>query len=386
LETDAIDDQFDGVRDDLFEILRKQRLMPNCVDVAIDLHEWRFYGDAGTDHVLITYPDQGTNRTYCFATICIVAPGTRFTLDVLALEANGFRTKREAVRSLLETAHEYVSIRHVYLDRGFYQVHVVAEFEQFDVDYIIRARPSKGMKARLSASAETVVDEYLMQRKRDPTASVAVTVFAVPHRTTEDEHVWFITNLELEPEAAKAYAAAFRRRWGSKPPIARSETFSRERRRAFDVPDGDAVFEEAASKHMPDDKSRVWNNAIMELGGVACEQTPRCDEAGCPWREWCGAYASGDFTAPDVPTQPSFEGSRRQFRGRVIATLREYDELDVDSSVTASASTTPRRRVRTGVARGDSNRSRVGRTGRVRLRRRHSYRTASAVERASREE
>ncbi|WP_226041985.1 A/G-specific adenine glycosylase [Natrinema sp. DC36] len=101
--------------------------------------------------------------------------------------------------------------------------------------------------------------------------------------------------------------------------------------RAFDVPDDDAAFEEAASELMPDGKSRVWNNAIMELGGVACEQTPRCDEAGCPWREWCGAYASGDFTAPDVPTQPSFEGSRRQFRGRVIATLREYDELEVDT-------------------------------------------------------
>ncbi len=113
LEADAIDDQFDGVRDDLFEILRKQRLVPDCVDVAIDLHQWRFYGDADTDHVLITYPDQGTTRTYCFATICIVAPGTRFTLDVLALEANGFRAKREAVRLLLETAHKYVSIRHV---------------------------------------------------------------------------------------------------------------------------------------------------------------------------------------------------------------------------------------------------------------------------------
>ncbi|WP_235019648.1 hypothetical protein [Natrialba sp. INN-245] len=95
LEADAIDGQFDGVRDDLFEILRKQRLLPECVDVAIDLHEWRFYGDADTDHVLLTYPDQGTNRTYCFATICIVAPGMRFTLDVLALEANGFREKAE---------------------------------------------------------------------------------------------------------------------------------------------------------------------------------------------------------------------------------------------------------------------------------------------------
>ncbi|MBZ6493425.1 A/G-specific adenine glycosylase [Natrinema longum] len=101
--------------------------------------------------------------------------------------------------------------------------------------------------------------------------------------------------------------------------------------RAFDVPDDDAAFEDAASDLMPEDRSRVWNNAIMELGGVACEQTPRCDEAGCPWREWCHAYASGDFTAPDVPTQPSFEGSRRQFRGRVIGTLREYEELEIDT-------------------------------------------------------
>ncbi|MEY7849409.1 A/G-specific adenine glycosylase [Natrarchaeobius sp. A-rgal3] len=100
--------------------------------------------------------------------------------------------------------------------------------------------------------------------------------------------------------------------------------------RAFSIPDDDAAFEGAANDLLPEGRSRVWNNAIMELGGVACGQTPRCEEAGCPWREWCGAYASGDFTAPDVPTQPSFEGSRRQFRGRVVGTLREYDELEID--------------------------------------------------------
>jgi len=100
--------------------------------------------------------------------------------------------------------------------------------------------------------------------------------------------------------------------------------------RAFDVPDDESAFETAASELMPEGRSRVWNNAIMELGGVACEKTPNCDTAGCPWREWCSAYESGDFTAPDVPTQPSFEGSRRQFRGRVIRTLGEYDELPLD--------------------------------------------------------
>ena len=100
--------------------------------------------------------------------------------------------------------------------------------------------------------------------------------------------------------------------------------------RAFDVPDDDSVFEATASDLMPAGESRVWNNAIMELGGVACGKTPRCDEAGCPWRGWCHAYETGDFTAPDVPTQPSFEGSRRQFRGRVVRTLGEYDELPLD--------------------------------------------------------
>jgi A/G-specific adenine glycosylase len=100
--------------------------------------------------------------------------------------------------------------------------------------------------------------------------------------------------------------------------------------RTFDVPDDDDAFEDAASALMPAGESRVWNNAIMELGGVACEKTPSCDEAGCPWRTWCHAYETGDFTAPDVPTQPEFEGSRRQFRGRVVNVLGEHGELALD--------------------------------------------------------
>jgi A/G-specific adenine glycosylase len=93
----------------------------------------------------------------------------------------------------------------------------------------------------------------------------------------------------------------------------------------------DPDYETVANALMPPGESRIWNNAIMELGGVACGKTPGCDEAGCPWREWCHAYRTGDFTAPDVPTQPSFEGSRRQFRGRIVRLLGEHDEMDLDT-------------------------------------------------------
>ena len=93
----------------------------------------------------------------------------------------------------------------------------------------------------------------------------------------------------------------------------------------------DPDYETVANALMPAGESRIWNNAIMELGGVACGKKPRCDEAGCPWREWCHAYQTGDFTAPDVPTQPSFEGSRRQFRGRIVRVLSNHDEIPLDT-------------------------------------------------------
>lgn len=92
----------------------------------------------------------------------------------------------------------------------------------------------------------------------------------------------------------------------------------------------DPSYTELANALMPEGRSRVWNNAMMELGGVACGKNPRCDDEGCPWREWCHAYQTGDFTAPDVRTQPEFEGSRRQMRGRVVSALREHDELGLD--------------------------------------------------------
>jgi A/G-specific adenine glycosylase len=99
--------------------------------------------------------------------------------------------------------------------------------------------------------------------------------------------------------------------------------------RAFDVPDDDSVFERVANDVMPAGESRLWNNAVMELGATVCGTTPECER--CPWSEWCVALETGDFTAPDVPTQPSFEGSRRQMRGRVIATLGGEDSMDVDA-------------------------------------------------------
>jgi hypothetical protein len=40
--------------------------------------------------------------------------------------------RTETVRSLIVEARRYVSIRHAYFDRGFYQIHVIAELDWGD--------------------------------------------------------------------------------------------------------------------------------------------------------------------------------------------------------------------------------------------------------------
>ncbi|WP_233559336.1 MULTISPECIES: hypothetical protein [unclassified Halorubrum] len=57
---DIITDQFDGVQDRVLEVLRSQRRLPAFVDVAIDLHEWRFYGSGDTDHICSVESDDST--------------------------------------------------------------------------------------------------------------------------------------------------------------------------------------------------------------------------------------------------------------------------------------------------------------------------------------
>lgn len=76
----------------------------------------------------------------------------------------------------------------------------------------------------------------------------------------------------------------------------------------------------------PPDKSRKWNNAVMELGSEICiDGTPRCRE--CPWRPDCTAWQKTDFETPEVQTQSTFKGSWRFYRAKLLRVLMEQDAV-----------------------------------------------------------
>jgi A/G-specific adenine glycosylase len=83
-----------------------------------------------------------------------------------------------------------------------------------------------------------------------------------------------------------------------------------------------------ADESVPDGHGWIWNQVIMDLGASVCRPTPRCET--CPLAGSCSWHRAGR-PEPDpavgsagVSTrQAPFDGSDRQARGIVLATLHD---------------------------------------------------------------
>ena len=218
LDAASIDEQFAAVREAIFTHAGRLRGFEKPVDVAIDIHDWLFYGKAETPNVANTNPAQGTNLAYKFATICIVDPDVRFTLDWTVLDDGSTDELAAAIRQLVSTAREYVTLDQVYCDRELYRVRLVETFTELGVDLVMRAPTNRGVQRRIEAhDAETFITEYEMRRPNPPTAQANVRLVVVPHRTREDDHFCLVTTRDRDPDApelAESIAEAYRRRWG----------------------------------------------------------------------------------------------------------------------------------------------------------------------------
>lgn len=215
MAVDAVDQQFDRVHEDLFAQAAADRRFTRPVEVAIDIHDWLFYGDEETDHVNNTKRQQGTNLAFRFATICVIVEGVRFCLDWRILPANDWRSKRQVVRSLVETARDVITIKHAVLDRGFYQTGVVKGLDDLDVAFLVRAPSHAGPDDRPDDGGAVVEEDYQMRQRYEPYLTATVTYAAVPSASPDDEEPFcFVTNMDVTEETASAYALAFRRRWG----------------------------------------------------------------------------------------------------------------------------------------------------------------------------
>ncbi|QIO25229.1 transposase [Haloarcula sp. JP-L23] len=215
MDADAIGEQFDVVRNQFIAQTHRARRFPNTAEVALDLHEWLYYGSKQTPMVSRINPDRGTNLAYVFVTLCVVSPSARFTLASEHVDRTDTPSLIEAIREVIETAQQAVSITRIYCDRGLYRVELVDELVNLGVEFVMRAPKTPGIKRVLAEhNEERFVTDYELVRKRSPTMRVPVTLVVVPHQSRDDDSLCLITNRARTVDEAVPLAQAYRRRWG----------------------------------------------------------------------------------------------------------------------------------------------------------------------------
>lgn len=211
LEHDQISAQFEAIFDEFRRLGEKARLFTHSVDVAIDVHDWLFYGDETTEMVANTNPNQGTATAYKFVTACVVVDGLRVTLAVEPLPAKDELSA--TVEAVIRRIREWVDIRRAYLDRGFYRVSVLQVLQELGVLYVMRA-PVFRQWANEGSDIQ-IERGYKTTQSNPPYEWVKHARFAVPHaQSPEEKHTYFVTNCTVTDENATALADSYRRRWG----------------------------------------------------------------------------------------------------------------------------------------------------------------------------
>ncbi|MDG5821816.1 transposase [Natronococcus sp. A-GB7] len=216
LDDGKVSEMFDALSDILWKMADRRGYLDGFVDVAIDGHNWLYYGDSETPRISSVNPDRGTNKAYQFLTLSVVGDeGEKFTLAVRQVTSK--QEKLEAVKAMVKIADERVFIRDAILDRGFAEVLFAQALLETGVNFVIRARRNSKTKSMWMESKDGVNVEHgvTMSRSRPPYESVTITRLVLPARERVDyEYITFITNRELTRRQARRIGKSYERRWG----------------------------------------------------------------------------------------------------------------------------------------------------------------------------
>ena len=123
LSVEEVTEIFNTIFEVIYKEAKRRGFFRGKVDIAVDIHDWLFYGDSDNEMVLGSLPQRGTHWAYKFITLSIVEKGIRFTLKALPIK--DYSEINRLLEELIVFAKEKVDTNIAYLDRGFYEVEVV---------------------------------------------------------------------------------------------------------------------------------------------------------------------------------------------------------------------------------------------------------------------
>lgn len=207
LSVEEILEQFDSAIERVIEIAIEKGALRGEVNIAIDITDWRYYGDKNDPMVVLTQPKKGTNRAFLLATVYAVVDGERFTLK--AIPMGSFDTKEDILEDLLDYAEEIVNIGTLYVDRAFFTTDCIKVIQEKGVKFLMPATKSKRVREEAEKGAPRIIDfEYGVNREDPVNFNLGI---------VEDEEGkvrTFATNHEVEENELEKLFDMYSLRWG----------------------------------------------------------------------------------------------------------------------------------------------------------------------------
>jgi len=222
---EQITQMFIHANDELFQIADENGYFEGENEVAIDITDWQFYGDAdASKYVSGTKP--GRNFSYSFKFVSLSLVGTDSPLTLLALPLRTLKNKAYAIRRMLRLTNQYIDIERAYLDSGFYSEKVARTLGEFGVEFVMQGKRSgDAVKQLLQQALDSEED---MARTRYGVGDIPNTrhhLFCVPSKKTSsrrksddydpaDDYTVHYTNAPLSESDPMQLDDDYRRRWG----------------------------------------------------------------------------------------------------------------------------------------------------------------------------
>ncbi len=203
-----------------------RNLFRKCRPMAIDLSEICYYGEPFKQQRELRRGKrrQGTSRFHCYATLCVLRRGERFTVALSYVW--GEDSHAQVVRRLLEQARTIgLRPRYVLLDRGFYGLEVVNYLKSVRCPFLMpvvhRGRRSKKPLWQLKGTRRFLAwkrsgwSRHTMDNRQQQTqVSIAVACRCYSRRARRKKRPLVFAFWGFRPSSPAWVAQEYRKRYG----------------------------------------------------------------------------------------------------------------------------------------------------------------------------
>jgi hypothetical protein len=193
--------------DTIFRLAKSRGLVPtHPVVLALDYTDIPYYGDSNKYMVVEGKPEKGTYHKHRYAVIKISAKyGDLF---LLALPIGVLTQKRETIRELIEFAQQRVRIKHIVVDKAFFNSKYISLFDEMGVKYLMPGVKNKRIVKLINKGIEATKITIRSKNKK-----YVAHIGLAFRKATDDTVVCFATNLPPLMLYGSNLFDLYKRRW-----------------------------------------------------------------------------------------------------------------------------------------------------------------------------